>query len=549
MTGPLRILLALLALALVARGQEAPLETRLFEGRVTTVTGDVLVVDLGTDVGLRIGDRVRVYPEGGVSVEALVRAVTEDTSRVELQASAAVAVGDRVEFVLQGRPVRVGPTRGRATEDAPEHPPWTHPPVDWDEGVPLLAEVEVRRPEERDSTIRARTFLQGDFLRDAQGSTTTTAIGRSGVTWEGTNLFGRAGVLRLDGEVFTRHVNLEEGEDLERTEVRVDALSYEWGGDRVRPSRWAVGRFLQRAMPEFGLLDGVEWSRRGASGDRWGVSAGFLPAPDDRASTGDDVSVATWYGLGAERSGPWTARLGYQKTWHRGEPDRDLLVGAVNGDLGDGARVNATAWFDWYTSSDTTKSEGLEMTQLFASFRQPLGERSGVTLTHNTIRFPELLRNEFPTSTLEDLSEQAVSRTGVRGWHELGPRLRLDGRFEVWDDDDEDGTVVEARGTLRDAFFEGGRVSAALFSNEARFRDATGLRLRWTQPVGVALWRAEYNVTDFDADDVESRVEHVVRGGLDRPFGEGWSLAAHLEHRFGDEQDAQAAGFTLRRRW
>src|SRR5215813_259492 len=52
-------------------------------------------------------------------------------------------------------------------------------------------------------------------------------------------------------------------------------LSYSIGGDRFAPDRIEVGRFLQYGMPEFGVLDGVEWDRRLAGGDSFGASVGF----------------------------------------------------------------------------------------------------------------------------------------------------------------------------------------------------------------------------------------------------------------------------------
>ena len=36
--------------------------------------------------------------------------------------------------------------------------------------------------------------------------------------------------------------------------------------------RWEAGRFLQNGMPEFGVIDGGEWSSRRKNGDRYGIS-------------------------------------------------------------------------------------------------------------------------------------------------------------------------------------------------------------------------------------------------------------------------------------
>ena len=48
-------------------------------------------------------------------------------------------------------------------------------------------------------------------------------------------------------------------------------------------------------MPEFGVLDGVEWSLRRPGGDRFGVSLGAMPEPNADHDTGQDLLLAAFY--------------------------------------------------------------------------------------------------------------------------------------------------------------------------------------------------------------------------------------------------------------
>jgi hypothetical protein len=90
------------------------------EGRVTEVSGGEIVVDLGRDDGVRVGDRVELSEvvEEGVGSQlverrrvlavGVVRAVSEDFARVEL------GMGERVPVGATARSVTRNPTRSRS---------------------------------------------------------------------------------------------------------------------------------------------------------------------------------------------------------------------------------------------------------------------------------------------------------------------------------------------------------------------------------------------------------------------------------------------------
>ena len=75
----------------------------------------------------------------------------------------------------------------------------------------------------------------------------------------------------------------------------IQRLSYFQGGTRFSEKRWEAGRFLQHGMPEFGVLDGFEWTHRREGGDQFGASVGFMPQPDDDYESFADFQLAAYY--------------------------------------------------------------------------------------------------------------------------------------------------------------------------------------------------------------------------------------------------------------
>src|SRR6201988_4439863 len=86
------------------------------------------------------------------------------------------------------------------------------------------------------------------------------------------NFMQKGGDLYFDAETNYRDTDVPDDDDDQDTLLRLERFSYAWGGNRFAADRYEVGRFLQHDMPEFGVLDGGEWTRRLSGGDIFGGS-------------------------------------------------------------------------------------------------------------------------------------------------------------------------------------------------------------------------------------------------------------------------------------
>lgn len=562
----MRSLLGALLLALgAARGARAQDEAReefvRVEFEVTAVSGSELYLDQGREALLQPGDRVRVFPAEGPARSGRIVSVARTSARASLDEGL-----DGLEVGLRGA-VWIPRTRleeaRRAGEEAPPapvaeepapaetprvpaHPPWSAPPEEWNVAQPLLAPAHGQAPEERPRRFRAELFTALDLTRDDAGDEPRDlAASTLGFSSRFENPFRHGGELNLEAELYARSSELD-GESEQDTRFRLERASYAWGGVRGARDRGEVGRFLQREFPEFGFLDGLEYVR--ASGKhRLGASFGFQPLPDDTFSSGDDLAAALFYRHASDEARTFSFGGGYQKTWHEGAADRDLLVGELELHPGERTALFASTLVDLYTSGDTLKSSGPEVTQLFvnATHRSERGHGAGLFLSR--LRFPELERDEFDEVAAADIADDVNDRYGADGWLALGESLQLYGRAEAWSDQDDSGAGFRTRVTRRDLFTRGETLGLELFTNTGKYSDSLGLR-------ASARWRLEHGALDlaWDATNYtqeavdEDLLQHALRGQYDLSFG-AWYLALYLESRFGDDQDALSLGFLLQR--
>src|SRR6185436_18159942 len=218
-------------------------------------------------------------------------------------------------------------------------------------GQPLLAKVVPVRPEQRPAQLSGLLYLIADYTRSTEDERRNT-FDRLGASLVYDNSFGMGERVYFDGELNYRQTTVPDDEDDLERRARIDRASLAFGGTRFRPSRFEVGRFLQNGMPEFGVLDGVEWNTRTRGGDRYGLSAGFMPEPDSHYDTGDDLQVAGFYRWVYDESEQLAVAGGYQKSFHDRTADRDLFVFNVNYAPPEGWSFFATTWVDYYTDGD-----------------------------------------------------------------------------------------------------------------------------------------------------------------------------------------------------
>ncbi|MDF1798304.1 MAG: hypothetical protein P1V81_03940 [Planctomycetota bacterium] len=550
----------------LATAQDSTRYERL-EVHVTAISGTSVYLDRGRVDRIEVGDRVLLFPTSGPQVQAVVRAVSKTSSRVELIATGSgLALGDLGEVLIPvvrlaeptapAEPISSEPqptVPPRVPEHLPERPPWELDLGGVGTDVPLLAPIAAVQPEERPMRWSGRLWFDLSSSEDREGTTSGYDAYRTGFDLVFENAFGQGGQLEFDAEALQRQLSSEGEPDESESRVRLERLNYLVGGDRERPDSWQVGRFLSRGMPEFGRIDGIEYRHRRGDGSSWGMHLGALPEPTDESQTGDDLGIGLFHRWISDGEETVTVQTGYQKTWHKGDADRDLFVVTSNWRPGPRAFLYASAWLDLYGSDDAAKGSGLELTQLIATgtWRTEAGHGYGVNFSH--FRFPELLRYEFDPVTAEQLADDHVTRFGVNGWRIVGEGLRLTGRADRWTDQDDSGGRLEVGISARDRLYDGGEVRLGLFQNDNKYSSGPGLRLSATKDTSRGWLRLSFETLETTNDNFfgeqQTQASDTLRASWDLSLPRDWDLSLSLEERFGDAEDATTLGLFVQKRF
>ena len=540
------------ALAGPASSQDAveALDLRVLEVRPR---GQV-VVDRGARDLVHMGDELNLQPLGRGPVRGRILRVDERTSlaqlddktfvpRVGMKGIVLVPVA-RYEEADEEQIVPAGPVR----------PPieWETEDEDYEEGMPLLAAVDIMRPELRPARMSGRVYFITDISRSSTDDRSDLFL-RTGTEVRIENPFGEGGALHFDGELNYRDTQVDKNSEVDQdfTKFRVNRASYAWGGTRWEPVRQEVGRFLQVGLPEFGVVDGYQWSRREDDGTSFGGSIGAFPEPNISMSTGDDYQVSGFYRWVADDSERIAATIGAQKTWHHGNRDRDLIVAKVHVLPSDGWDMHATAWVDYYASSDDVKDGGFELTQVYASATHRWDDGDGVQLTYRHQRFPELLRDEYLPVLAEQLADDRHDRLAARGWHWTDDDLQLLGELGVWDDEDDSGADAELGFELADLVNPGSRTTASVWASEGRFARSVGARVAHGRTTRDLSWDVAYEVSQHDNDDFDEDFADILQHWLRASWGwqlwNGWDASVSASVRVWDdnEEDGQAVHMYL----
>jgi len=547
--------------ALPAAQEPAPAEPEAvltLDARVITVrNGDRVVIDRGRVDGLEVRDRVVLQPLGGRSLPGRVRVVDERSAEVQLaDPRARVAVGTRAAVQLPrsrfAAPPAVEPLREpieTAPPAAPEHPPWENDDAEFQPDMPLLVEVDGVRPEARQSLVSGRIYTIAN-VNKVTGDRFDSFV-RAGTDVHYENPFGKGGELRFEGELNHRTTEVGDRVDENRTRLRVDRVSYAWGGTRFERERHEVGRFLQNGVPELGVLDGYEWGRRLAGGHRVGASAGYLPEMTPEMETGQDFALSAYYQWVPDEREEWTALGAYQKSWHNGAADRDLFVARVDRWATEGWDFHGTAWIDYYSSGDEAKGSGPELTRLYASSGRRFASGDGLefTLTHD--RWPEIDRNAFLPVLAEQLADDHRERLAVEGWTWLRRDRRLHGEFGVWLDEDDSGGDVECGLEQLELWIPEGQARGELFVSAGEFSTVGGLRLGYGVQAATSRWDVHYEYSQIDqvgfSSDNDTIEQHRLIFSTDYQSRSGWSVSLHAGGTLWTEEAAVRAGLYIQR--
>lgn len=274
----LAIILAAILLAPAAAARDKTID---LDVRVLVVRGDAVEIDVGASSGAMPGDVVVLRPLGQAEVTGRVR-TTRDKASVVYISGGTANISPGVPGVLRVPESRLTPSieDSDGTKTDEQLPvAWSNQEGPWKTDAPLLAEVTSPLPAERPSIWRGRGTLGTFLLVDNGALPRTDRIGWFGLDLRGQNPFGRGGEMNVAFEVRANDLTYDDP-DLEGDSsafLRVDRLSYAWGGTRDEPLRLEVGRFLSREFPELGFVGGLEASYRTDGGAAFRRAVG-LPA-------------------------------------------------------------------------------------------------------------------------------------------------------------------------------------------------------------------------------------------------------------------------------
>lgn len=545
--------------------------------RVTSfVQGTGIVIDRGVRDGLKVGDRVTFTARGGrqqfgtiVELEGRVATVRgEDPQfRPEPGTRASIFVSaSRFETPKPSPGVRprvpggTGSTQEPPVKGDPKLPAddgkWTRPDDGFTMDMPLLAEVNAVHPSRRASRLTGRSYLSWDHIFDSETDRGDSFFRLGGGVY-GENLFGKGGILHFDGEFNARETQVPDFRNENESNFRLDRLSYTLGGTRHDWNRLQVGRFLQDGMSEFGVLDGASWSTRTGRGDSFGGSVGFLPEPDKDQESLKDFQVAGWYRWVADEREILSFTGGYQKTWHNGSQDRDLLVLKTQYLPVEGWNVFGSAWIDLYSSGDFAKGSGPALSYMVVDARRKFENDLTLNLDYRHQEYPQLLRNEFPPVGLPQIQDAHVDRLGgtVSKWtsggasRERAKRLYL--RAGGWSDEEDAGGDAEVGVDLFDLFADDARLDLAFFTSAAKFSNVVGARVRYGRFGPKRSWSVQYEVRQNDIvgfeNDADDLYQHRARGSYQLFRASGLSASLSGEVQFQDREEQLFLGFFLQR--
>ncbi len=527
--------------------------TIVLQAHVTSASGRFVYLDVGRDAGVAPGQTVRLFVPGAVEIQAMVRAVSATSSRAELPLGiASPPIGSRGEIEIQKpRPASPSqpPSSGGSSSTSvtkrpvPAHPPWKRTLDPRDPNQPLLVPTFGQRPDERPVTWDGRTFLNTQWSSDDGGARNNEFwLMRAGVAGEANNLMGYGERTRFAGEFDDRSANVDGSGDTDSAQARVDQLSTQFGTEKWSPYGAEAGRFFSQHLPEIGLVDGVEGVARYQNGFRAGAGVGSYPLPFPNRDTGADLGVHAFADYVSDEQRTFAAAAGFQKTWHEGAPDRDMMLLRVEHRPGGGVSFFGSAKIDLYTSGDTRKGAGVGLTELLAQARYDV-TAYGVGLQASHFEWPDLKRAEYVVLPDSLVRNGKLDRLSLSGWTRVHEDVRLTARVDQWADDDESGTAWELGTDWNGALGDSSSITAQVFQSNGAAQSGPGFRLLARKTIGDVWLNAGYRWYGYDVEGLITGPESYVRQSFE--FGAAWmigdmDLNVQVERWFGDQEDAYA---------
>jgi hypothetical protein len=544
-----------LALLFVAAAAAASLAPRVCAAATVTVTvtgvaGRSVFLDQGRRAGIATGMTVRLSPAGAARIDAVVRDVSATSCRAEIvQGLSLPPVGTTGQVeVPDGASADESPTSQPTT--VPAHPPWTRQEEPRSPDMPLLAPAFATPPNKRPPTFHGRVFQDFNATLDKGGDRDNKYfLSRTGTTFTVTNPFGQGGELNFDGEYDYRNADVNSARgNTSDTDLIINRLSYAIGTEQYAPYRLELGRFTSFYLPEIGLVDGVEAAVRMRNGLNLGGGFGLYPWPFPERHEGQDYGFHVF----ADYASPdqkVAGTIGYQKTWHDGDPDRDLLVGRGSLCLTPHLWLYGSARVDLFTSRDTLATSDIGLTDAWVQARYTPDNTRGLAFSYSHYDWPDTIRREFPPQIPpQTIKNGRVDRIELSGWHDIAKDLRPTARVWYFMDDRTDGFGGELdldwTGVGRRPF----DLHGAVFYADGEYTDDYGFRLQGDWRKGDLDVFLGYELMAFKSNDAfsggDTNIQHTIRGGVGWSF-DPWYLNVTVDKTFGDGEDGYTFGTYL----
>ena len=516
--------------------------------RVTAQRPDgSVVVDRGRRDLIAPGDKVVFTPRDGQIVQGTVVEVDDRSARVELAgAERALDLATKGHFLLPKARRAAKPAEVPLPPKVEEPTPAVPGEEEWRPGMPLLGHTRPPRAMERSARVDGRVYAGGDFVRTQD--TWSHSFARTGVVFDASNVDGEGGVVHFDGQLLWSTETTENtGVDLNLFE-----LSYERGGDRFEPVHWQVGRFLPRDMPEFGLLDGATLGVRREGGDRFGISVGWLPELDEDMESLADLQLAAWYVWNADAGERLQVALGYQKTWHRWEGDRDLVILRTRYLPLEGWNVASSFWVDLYSNDDVLKDDAIGLTRANVLLNRRWDRSGGIDIAYDHEEYAETLRRDVPQTLLPaTIADAHQDRLSLHLWRRAGDDTRWFTRVTGWIDEEREGGTGELGVAFDDRFGAGSRTGLAAFAVQARCSGQCGVRRAHGAPLAggrldVLSEPGLVHQEGFPADR-DDLLQHRLGLLFSGDVGGGWDCLLRLDTTLWDEELSLGLGVYLQR--
>lgn len=545
MWGCVRVGLMASLCAAVAVAQDDDFEQLALRMSSVRPNGD-LVIDRGRRDFVQPGDRVVLTPRNGPSVQGTVAEVDERSATVQgVDRNAVLPIGTK-GYVLV-------PKARRATKpvDVPL-PPKEAPVVEkkpddeWEPGMPLLGTTRPPRPAERPRAIHGRLYTSADVVRTL--NSWSHSFLTAGLDVEVDNPRGDGGVLRFHGEF---DLSTEAATERSGSDLRLYEVSYEQGGTRFDPLHWQVGRFLPRDMPEFGLLDGGAVGFRRESGSRLGASFGYLPELDEDLESFADLQIALWYLWNSDVSERLSWGLGYQKSWHRYDQDRDLVVIKGRYLPVDGWNFASTFWIDFYSGRDALKDRSVGLTRANVFVNRRWKDKGGLVFAYDHEEYPDILRRELPQTlqpvTLVDAHQDRLS---VHAFTFAGDGTRWFTRLTGWADEEREGGSGEL-GFEVGGRGAGARSGFAVFGVTGLTSNVFGVRLERGDAYGWGrldlLYELGFVYHQGFPHDSNELLQHRLGALVTSDLGSSWDCVCHGDATLWDSDVSFGIGIYLQR--